>query len=160
MGCFRGRRQGSMFRGLSRAQSNAQSALASWETRSVLACFAPNVLFSFSSVKFEGLTGTFGHSNKKPAEPHANPTLPHFFGFWGAALRTRPWGVRGAEKKREVLVLGVLLQEPPHYLSGSNLETSFVLFAFYRLDSSTRKGPRHLEWERITITDTMPEVES
>lgn len=53
-----------MLQGLSRAESNAKAVLANSETGSVLACFAPK-LFSFSLKRYQELTGTFGHSNRK-----------------------------------------------------------------------------------------------
>lgn len=70
-----------MFWGLSRAESNAKAAMASLETGSVLACFALNILFSFSFMSYQGFTRTFGHSNRKPAVPHLNLPHPTSLGF-------------------------------------------------------------------------------
>lgn len=78
-----------MFRGLSRAESNAKAAVASLEIGSVLPCFAPTI-FSFSFMRYQGFTKTFGHSNRKPAMPQ--PASPHAtsLGFGGEPLRWRP----------------------------------------------------------------------
>lgn len=43
---------------------------------------------------------------------------------------------RGVERQREVLGL---VYKPPHYLSHSGSETSFICFVFFWLDSSIRK---------------------
>lgn len=72
MGCFHGGE--SRFQGLSRAKPNAKASVANLEPLSVLACFAPNVGFSFF-IRYQGFTGIFGQSNRKPAMPHL--TLPH-----------------------------------------------------------------------------------
>lgn len=91
MGCFHG--GGSMLQGLSRAESNAKAALASSETGSMLVCFAPKILFSFSLKRYWGFTGTFGHSNRKWLCPTL--TLLHLTSL-GSYLKGRPWRREGS----------------------------------------------------------------
>lgn len=92
MGCFHGGE--SAFQGLNGTESNAKAAVASSEIGNTLPRFAPILLFSFSLMRYQGFTGTFGHSNRKPAM--SQPTSPHptSLGSGEQPLWRRPQGRR------------------------------------------------------------------